>query len=62
MQPSAAPPIVPPVRSMARRATEIRGDQRQWMKERESCTRERRIEQCLSTRYLARIGQLEPKR
>ena len=46
----------------ARRATEIRGDQRQWMKERESCTRERRIEQCLRTRYLARIGQLEPKR
>jgi len=46
----------------AQRALEIRRDQRQWMKERESCARERRTEQCLGTRYAARIGQLEPKR
>lgn len=44
------------------RAQEIRRDQRQWMAGRASCTRERGLEACLSRRYLARIGQLEPKR
>lgn len=46
----------------SRRATQIRNDQRQWVKARDACARERRLEQCLSIRYSARIGQLEPKR
>lgn len=45
-----------------RRADAIRREQRQWLETRESCAREPGIERCLSRRYLARIGQLEPKR
>lgn len=45
-----------------RRADEIRRDQRQWLASRDACTREPALERCLSRRYLARIGQLEPKR
>lgn len=44
------------------RANEIRRDQRAWLEMRDSCVRERDIERCLSRRYLARIGTLEPKR
>ena len=46
----------------SRRADEIRRDQRRWMQERESCSRERQLEQCVAARYTARIGQLAPKR
>lgn len=45
-----------------RRADDIRRDQRQWIQTRDSCAREPGIDRCLSQRYLARIGQLEPKR
>lgn len=45
----------------SRRAQEIRRDQRRWLDARDSCARERALERCLTRRYLARIGELEPK-
>lgn len=45
-----------------RREREIRRDQRRWLDARDACARERRLERCLTRRYLARIGQLDPQR
>lgn len=47
--------------SSARRAAEIRRDQRAWLNARDGCIRDRALERCLSRQYLRRIGQLEPK-
>lgn len=43
-------------------AEQIRRDQRAWLQERNACGRERELRACLERRYLARIGELEPKR
>lgn len=48
-------------RARGRRVNEIRVEQRAWMKERDTCERQRQLTACLERKYLARIGRLEPK-
>lgn len=45
-----------------RHVDQIRFEQRAWMKERDACGAERRLNACLERTYLARLGRLEPKR
>lgn len=45
-----------------RHVDQIRFEQRAWMKERDACGTESRLNACLERTYLARLGRLEPKR